>query len=63
MSAENYDGFAWIKVPRYVMDESKTWQERYQALEQHHIEETTFLIAKVRELAAALAVRDAPNSQ
>lgn len=59
MSAENYDGFAWIKVPRYVIDESKTWPERYEALEQHHIEETTFLIGKVRELAAALSARDA----
>ena len=61
MAIENYDGFAWIKVPRYVMDESKSWPERYQALERHYIEETTFLIAKVRELAAALAERNTSN--
>jgi hypothetical protein len=53
MQAESFEGFGWIKVPRYVMDESKSWQERYRELEHHHIQETTFLIAKVRELAAA----------
>ena len=37
------------------MDESKSWEERYKQLEQHHVQETTFLIAKVRELAATLA--------
>jgi hypothetical protein len=49
-----YDGYRWIKVPRYVMDETKSWEERYRQLEEHHIQETTFLIDKVRELAAAL---------
>ena len=24
---ESYRGFGWIKVPRYVMDESLTWEE------------------------------------
>lgn len=51
---ESYDGHAWIKVPRYAMDESKSWEERYRELEQHHIAETTFLVEKVRELAAAV---------
>jgi len=36
----------------YKQDESKSWEERYKALEVHHIQETTFLIDKVRELAA-----------
>jgi hypothetical protein len=54
-SAKMYDGYAWTKVPKYVMNESATWEERYREFEQHHIQETTFLIAKVRELAAALA--------
>jgi hypothetical protein len=52
--AEAYDGYRWIKVPKYVMDEAKTWEDRYKELERHHIHETTFLINKVRELAAAL---------
>jgi hypothetical protein len=55
MSANDYQGFGWIKVPKYVLDETKSWEERYQALEAHHIQETSFLIDKVRELAAALA--------
>lgn len=46
----NYSGYSWIKVKKYKMDESKSWQERYKDLESHHIEETTFLIEKVREL-------------
>ncbi len=55
MAANDYQGFGWIKMPKYVMDETKSWEERYQALEAHHIQETSFLIDKVRELAAALA--------
>jgi hypothetical protein len=46
----NYNDYKWIKVKKYKMDESKSWEERYRELEQHHIEETTFLIEKVREL-------------
>ena len=55
MAANTYDGYGWIKVPRYVMDETKSWEDRYRQLEAHHIQETTFLIEKVRELAAELA--------
>lgn len=55
MSANDYQGYGWIKVPKYVMDETKSWEDRYKALEAHHIQETSFLIDKVRELAAALA--------
>lgn len=46
----SYDGYKWIKVPKYKMDESKTWEERYAELEAHHILETTFLIEEVRSL-------------
>ena len=46
-----YDGYGWIKVKKYVMDDSKSWPERYAQLEAHHKEETAFLIDKVRELA------------
>jgi hypothetical protein len=46
----NYNGYDWIKVKRYKMDVDKTWEERYNELHQHHIEETTFLIEEVRKL-------------
>ena len=55
MTTSSFEGYGWIKVPRYVMDESKTWEERYRLFEHHHIQETTFLIEKVRELAAEIA--------
>lgn len=42
--------YKWIKVPRYVDDETLSWEERYKRLNDHHIQETTFLIEKVREL-------------
>lgn len=48
----DYNGYSWIKVKRYKMDESLSWEERYKQLEQHHIEETTFLINEVRKLAS-----------
>jgi hypothetical protein len=63
MAAESFEGFGWIKVPRYVMDQSKCWEERYRELEQHHIQETKFLIAKVRELAATNPTNSTPSSQ
>lgn len=55
MTINRYDGYGWIKVPKYIMDESKPWEQRYRELDQHHVRETTFLIEKVRELAAELA--------
>ncbi|MCA9093538.1 MAG: hypothetical protein KDA68_08640 [Planctomycetaceae bacterium] len=51
---ESYRGFRWIKVPRYAMDESLTWEERYRQFEEHHVRETTFLIEEVRNLARKL---------
>lgn len=51
---EEYDEilntYKWIKVPKYVDDDSLSWEERYKRLDEHHIKETTFLIDKVREL-------------
>ena len=41
----------WIKIRRYTDDSNLSWQERYEALERHHIEETEFLISKIRKLA------------
>lgn len=46
-----YEGYKWIKSGRFKDDETKTWEERYRALEKHHIEETTFLIEEIRRLA------------
>ena len=54
MLHESFKSYGWIKVPKYVMDESKTWAERYRQFEEPHIAETTFLIDKVRELAKAI---------
>ena len=53
-SRSDYDGFSWIKVPRYVDQPGLSWEKRYEQLEKHHIEETTFLISEVRKLAALL---------
>jgi hypothetical protein len=43
----------WIKVKQYQMNEQLSWEERYRELEKHHIEETTFLIDKLREIVKA----------
>ena len=51
---EHYAGYSWIKVPRYEDDPQLPWEERYQKLEAHHIQETTFLIEEVRRLARQL---------
>lgn len=42
--------FKWIKVKRFKDDETKTWEERYKELEKHHVEETQFLIDKIRKI-------------
>lgn len=41
--------YNWIKVKKYKDDPNLSWEERYKQLEIHHIEETTFLINKIRE--------------
>lgn len=46
----SYEGHAWIRVKRYDMDPTKSWADRYEALEAHHKVETEFLIAEVRKL-------------
>ena len=52
--ADNFKGYSWIKVPKYVLSVDKTWEERYAELERHHIQETQFLIDKIRELAVEI---------
>lgn len=51
---QSFDGHSWIKVKNFKFDPEKSWEENYKALEKHHIEETSFLIAKIRELADLL---------
>ncbi len=40
----------WIKVERYKDDDTLTWEERYKRLNEHYINETNFLITKIREI-------------
>lgn len=51
---EILDTYKWIKVKRYQDDETKSWEERYKQLEKHHLEETNFLITKIREIIQML---------
>lgn len=51
---ERYSDYKWIKVKRHTDDPSKSWEERYKVLEEHHLEETTFLINEMRALAKQL---------
>ena len=47
---EILETYKWIKVKKFKDDESLSWEERYKKLEQHHIEETKFLIEKTRDI-------------
>lgn len=51
---QHYSNYKWIKVKKYVMDENKSWEERYKELDEHHLKETTFLISEIRKLAQLL---------
>jgi hypothetical protein len=43
--------YKWIKVPRYEeLGDGHYPEEKYEHLEKHHIEETTFLIEKLRQI-------------
>lgn len=50
---EILETYKWIKVKKYADDESLSWEERYRLLQEHHLEETTFLIDKIREIVRA----------
>lgn len=52
--SEYYSNFKWIKVKIYQMDESLSWEQRYEKLDAHHIEETSFLIEEICKLAKQL---------
>ena len=49
---EILESYKWIKVDKYKDDINLTWEERYQKLMNHHIEETNFLINKIREIVS-----------
>lgn len=50
----DYKDFKWIKVKKHIYDPEKTWQENYQDLSNHHLEETKFLIAELQKLAEGM---------
>lgn len=39
-----------IRIKKYVMDESLSWEERYRQLEKHHEEESKYLIVLISYL-------------
>lgn len=51
---EHYAGYKWVKVKKYTVDDSLSWEEKYKALESHHVTETSFLIEEIRKLADIL---------
>ncbi len=40
------------QIPKFVDDESKTWEERFRALESHHEIETKYLIGEIEKLSS-----------
>lgn len=48
---EILNSYKWIKVKKFNPDDYSSLEDKYDAFEKHHIEETSFLIDKVRELA------------
>lgn len=53
----DYTGHDWIKVKQFRHDPAKDNERNYQALMDHHVAETKFLIAEVRKLAGVLNAR------
>ena len=47
-SMNKFEGYKWITVKQFKFDPAKSWEENYKLLEQHHIEETQFLIDTIR---------------
>jgi hypothetical protein len=43
-----------VQVKKYVMDETLSWEERYRKLEQHHLEETSWLVKEIERLQKQL---------
>ena len=51
---EIIDTYKWIKVKGFKESDYDNWKDGFDALNDHHIKETTFLIEKCRELAKEL---------
>lgn len=47
---EILDTYKWIKVDKYKDNPDLSWEERYNTLLNHHVQETTFLIEKIRSM-------------
>ncbi len=54
MSDFKFEGYSWIKVPKHKINKEQDPAISLKELEAHHIQETTFLINKVRELGKML---------
>lgn len=50
----DFSGHEWIKVKQFKHDDVISVVSNYDRLQKHHVEETTFLIEKIRELAGIL---------
>ena len=60
---KKYEGYSWIKVKKFTPDPDscegpEELLQECKALEKHHLEETLFLIAEIRGLAALLDAKD-----
>lgn len=47
---EILETYKWIKVKKYIDDESLSFEDRYKILLDHHEKESKFLIDKIREI-------------
>lgn len=47
---EILESYKWIKVKRFKREDYPDDKSAYDALEKHHLEETNFLIEKLREI-------------
>lgn len=52
---KDYFGYKWITVGQFKFDPSKTYEENYKILLEHHIKETNFLLDEVRALAGQIS--------
>lgn len=48
--AEIKESYKWVKVKKFVDDKTLSWEERFNALQKHHVEETAFLIDKKKTI-------------
>lgn len=51
---EILETYRWITVKKFTEDSTLSYEERYKLLWEHHIEETTFLIEKLRNIVREL---------